>query len=113
MKVIETVFLAESVTTRANNLVMINNAKNEADRKKMSPFAKLGRVAGQSIRGWIRHAMEKLLIQQGVSVCHPLNSPSVTADRNKDFLRKVLLGQFGFGEFMVHNWNNSLEVSAA
>jgi len=103
MKVIETVFLAESVTTRANNLVMINNAKNEADRKKMSPFAKLGRVAGQSIRGWIRHAMEKLLIQQGVSVCH----------RNKDFLRKVLLGQFGFGEFMVHNWNNSLEVSAA
>ena len=48
MKMIETVFLAESVTTRSNNLVMITNPKNEVDRKKQSPFAKIGRVGGQN-----------------------------------------------------------------
>jgi len=90
MKVIDKVFLCESVTTRSNNLVLITHAKNEADRKKQSPYAKLGRVSGQSIRGWLRHAVEKLLIQQGVSVCHPLSTISVTADRTKGYFQEDL-----------------------
>jgi len=90
MKTIETVFLAESVTTRSNYLVMITNAKNEADRKKQSPFTKIGRVGGQTIKGWIRHAMTKLLISNGISVCHPLSRISVTADRNKTAFEKDL-----------------------
>lgn len=93
MKVVETVFLAEAVTTRANHLVMVTNPKSEADRKKMSPFAKIGRIGGQTIRGWVRHAMEKLLLSHGISVCHPLSTLSVTADRNKEyFARDVALG---------------------
>lgn len=90
MKTIDTVFLAESVTTRSNTLVMITNPKNEADRKKQSPFAKVGRVPGQSIKGWLRHAMSKLLIDQGVSVCHPLSEVSVTAERNKEYFEQDL-----------------------
>ena len=65
----------------------------------MSPFAKLGRVAGQTIRGWLRHAMETILIQQGISVCHPLSALSVTADRNKDYFKNDLaLGYHPRGE---------------
>ena len=90
MKTIETVFLAESVTTRSNYLVMITNAKNEADRKKQSPFTKIGRVGGQTIKGWVRHAMTKLLISKGISACHPLSRMSVTADRNKAAFEKDL-----------------------
>ena len=99
IKVIDAVFLAESVTTRSNVLVMINQAKNELERKKMSPYAKLGRVSGQSIRGWLRHALEKLLLQNGVSVCHPLLKVSVTADRNKEYYQRDLaLGYHARGE---------------
>ncbi len=90
MKTIETVFLAESVTTRSNYLVMITNAKNEADRKKQSPFTKIGHIGGQTIKGWIRHALAQLLISNGISVCHPLSRVSVTADRNKIAFEKDL-----------------------
>ena len=93
MKIINTVFLAESVTTRSNLLVMITHPKNEADRKKQAPFSKLGRIGGQTLRGWVRHAMEKLLLQHGVSVCHPLSEISITADRNKDYFQNdIALG---------------------
>jgi hypothetical protein len=90
MRVINYEFLGESVTTRSNNLVMIAKAKNEVDRKKQSPFAKLGRIGGQSIRGWLRHAVEKLLLQNGVSICHPLNTISVTADRTRSHYQEDL-----------------------
>ena len=90
MKVINTVFLAESVTTRSNLLVMITHPKNESERKKQAPFSKLGRIGGQTLRGWLRHAMEKLLLQNGISVCHPLSTISITADRNKDYFKNDL-----------------------
>lgn len=99
MKIIDTVFLAESVTTRSNTLVLITNAKNEADRKKQSPFAKIGRIGGQSIKGWLRHAMAKLLLSNGISVCHPLNRISATAERNKEYFETDLaLGYHSRGE---------------
>jgi hypothetical protein len=87
MKVIDYEFLGESVTTRSNNLVLITHAKNEMDRKKQSPFAKLGRIGGQTLRGWLRHAIEQLFLQNGVSVCHPLNTISVTADRTRPYFQ--------------------------
>mgnify|MGYP005629106875 CR=1 FL=1 len=67
---------------------MINKAQNERDRRQMSPYAKVGRIAGQTLRGWLRHAMEKLLISNGVSVCHPLSRISATSDRNKDYFKE-------------------------
>ncbi|MHA1651753.1 MAG: hypothetical protein ACTSYB_16290 [Candidatus Helarchaeota archaeon] len=39
----------------------------------------------------MRHAVEKLLLQNGISVCHPLSTISITADRNKDYFRNDLL----------------------
>ncbi|NVM53921.1 MAG: hypothetical protein HWN66_09480 [Candidatus Helarchaeota archaeon] len=99
MKIFDTVFLAESVTTRANNLVMITHPKNERDRKKVSPFTKIGRIGGHTIKGWIRHAMAKLLISHGISVCHPLSKISITGDRNKEYFKKDLaLGYHSRGE---------------
>jgi len=84
-KIIQAVLLCESFTNRSNVLVMFNHAKNELERKHISPFAKIGRISGQSLRGWLRHAIEKLLLQHGVSVCHPLAQMSVTSDRNKKY----------------------------
>ena len=89
-KVIETAFLGESVTNRSNALVMFTHAKNESERKKQSPFTKVGRIGGQTIKGWIRHAMAKLLISRGVSACHPLLGSSVTSDRNKEYFKSDL-----------------------
>ena len=85
LQIIKGMFLAESITTRSNNLVMIANPKNQMERKKMTPYAKIGRVGGQTIRGWLRHAMEKILLDYGVSVCHPLPKNTITSDRNKEF----------------------------
>ncbi|MHA1650101.1 MAG: hypothetical protein ACTSYB_07890 [Candidatus Helarchaeota archaeon] len=43
--------------------------------------------------------MEKLLLQHGVSVCHPLSTISITADRNKDYFKNDLaLGYHPRGE---------------
>jgi len=99
MKVIKTVFLAESVTTRSNNLVMITHPKNSTERKKMSPYSKVGRVGGQSIRGLLRKGMESLLLENKISVCHPLSKISITGDRNKDYYEEDLsLHYHGRGE---------------
>lgn len=87
-KIIETVLLCESFTNRDNVLVMFSHAKNELERKRTSPFAKTGRISGQTLRGWLRHAIEKLLLQQGISVCHPLTQISVTGARNKEYFNK-------------------------
>lgn len=84
-KIIETVLLCESFTNRSNVLVMFNHPRNELERKRITPFAKVGRLSGQTLRGWLRHAVEKLLLQQGVSVCHPLTRISVTSARNKKY----------------------------
>ena len=98
-KIIDMVFLCESVTTRSNLMVMISHPKTALDRKRMSPYAKLGRISGHTVRGWLRHAAEKLLIQHGVSICHPLAKISVTNDRNKKYYAKDLeLGYHPRGE---------------
>ena len=89
-KVFDLVFLCEAVVTRNNLLVMIPQPKSAAARKKMSPYAKLGRISGHTVRGWLRHAAEKLLIEHGVSVCHPLSRMSVTNKRNKGYFKKDL-----------------------
>lgn len=97
--VIPSILLCESFTNRSNVLVMVGQAKNERDRRQTSPFAKVGRIAGQTIRGWIRHAMEKLLLLNGVSVCHPISKISATSDRNKDyFKRDLVVGYHSRGE---------------
>jgi len=87
-KFIETTFLAKAVTNRNNPLVMIPVAKNERDRKQTSPFAKLGFISGTTLRGWLRHALEKLLLGHGVSVCHNIPDDSVTAARNKEYYKE-------------------------
>ena len=102
-QVIQATLLCESFTNRSNILVMINHAKNERDRKLTSPYAKVGRVSGHTIRGWLRHAMEKLLIESGVSVCHPLPRISVSggnsSKRNREyFTRDLALGYHARGE---------------
>lgn len=84
-KIIQTVLLCESFTNRSNVLVMFSHARNELERKRITPFAKVGRISGQTLRGWLRHAVEKLLLQNGVSVCHPLTRISVTSTRNKKY----------------------------
>jgi hypothetical protein len=88
-QIIPATLLCESFTNRSNVLVMVGQAKSERDRRQTSPYAKVGRIAGQTLRGWIRHAMEKLLIQNGVSVCHPISKISVTggnsSKRNRDY----------------------------
>jgi hypothetical protein len=89
-KVFDLVFLCEAVVTRNNLLVMIPQPKSAAARKKVSPYAKLGRVSGHTMRGWLRHAAEKILIEHGVSVCHPLSRMSVTNKRNIDYYKKDL-----------------------
>lgn len=88
MKVLECMFLAKAVSNRSINLVMINAPKNDADRKKMTPYAKVGRLGGQSIRGWIRFGLERLLIENGVSPCHPLAENSITGSRNKEYFKE-------------------------
>ncbi len=87
-KCIETTFLAKAVTNRNNPLVMIPVAKNERDRKQTSPFAKLGFISGTTLRGWLRHAIEKLLLEHEVSVCHNIPDDSVTAARNKIYYKE-------------------------
>lgn len=98
-KVIPTVLVCESFTNRSNVLVMINQAKSERDRRLTSPYAKIGRISGQTIRGWIRHSMEKLFISNGVSVCHPISQISATNKRNKEYFKADLaLGYHSRGE---------------
>jgi len=102
-KIIPAVMLCESFTNRSNILVMMNNAQNERERKQTSPYAKVGRIAGQTIRGWLRHAMEKLLLENGVSVCHPLSSISIrggnSSKRNQEYYdRDLSLGYHPRGE---------------
>ena len=59
----------------------------------LSGFTKLGRISGKTLRGWLRHAMEKLLLKNGVSVCHPLPANTVTNERNKKYYEDdALLG---------------------
>jgi hypothetical protein len=87
-RIIQAIFVCESFTNRNNVLVMFTHAKNELERRRMSPFSKIGRISGQTLRGWLRHAVEKLLLQNGVSVCHPLSGISVTGSRNKEYFNK-------------------------
>ncbi|NVM29077.1 MAG: hypothetical protein HWN65_09545 [Candidatus Helarchaeota archaeon] len=98
-QIIRFTLLCESFTNRSNVLVMVGQAKNERDRRQTSPFAKVGRIAGQTIRGWIRHTMEKLLLMNGVSVCHPISKISATSDRNKEYFKEDLtLGYHSRGD---------------
>ncbi len=97
--IIPAILLCESFTNRSNVLVMVGQAKSERDRKQTSPYAKVGRIAGQTIRGWIRHAMEKLLLTNGVSVCHPISKISATSDRNKNYYKEdLVIGYHSRGE---------------
>ncbi|MFX1293339.1 MAG: hypothetical protein ACFFD2_00575, partial [Promethearchaeota archaeon] len=96
---IRTTLLCESVTNRSNVLVMITHATNDRDRKQTSPYVKVGRISGQTLRGWIRHAMEKLLISNGVSVCHPISKISATSSRNIHYFKEDLaIGYHSRGE---------------
>ncbi len=87
-KIIETTFLAHAVTNRNNPLVMIGTAKSERDRKQTSPFAKVGFLSGNTLRGWLRHAFEKLLLSHGVSICHNMPEDALTAARNKVYYKE-------------------------
>ena len=83
MKKLRLLFICDEVTTRSDIFVRFNNSKGIEDQRKLSNYTKLGRIPATSIRGWIRHSMESLLIENGISVCHPLNEISVTADKTK------------------------------
>jgi len=79
--------------------VRYNRSQGIEDQKKLSNFVKLGRIPSESIRGWIRHGMEKLLLKLGVSVCHPLPSNTMTSDRNKEvFANDLTLHYHARGE---------------
>ena len=83
-------FIAESICTRTDILVRYNRSQGIEDQKKLSAFTKLGRIPAESIRGWVRHGMEKLLLNHGVSPCHSLPSNTMTSDRNKEVFKKDL-----------------------
>jgi len=90
MKVIQTTFLGESVTTRSNIFVRFARSQGIADQKKLSNFIKLGRIPSESLKGWLRNAFEYVLLKHGISVCHPLPANTITADRNKEAYKKDL-----------------------
>lgn len=90
MQIIKTFFLAEQVTTRSNIYVKFSQSQGIANQKKMSNYVKLGRIPSESIRGWIRNAMEHLLLENGVSICHPLPENTITAERNKPLYKEDL-----------------------
>ena len=99
MKVINTVFICGSLTTRQDLFVTFGNSHGIFDQRKLSGFTKLGRFSGKTLRGWLRHGMEKLLLQNGITVCHPLPANTITNTRNKDYYKKDLaLGYHGRGE---------------
>ena len=77
-------FYGESISTGTDIFVRYNRSQGIEDQKKLSNYVKLGRIPAESIKGWIRHAMEKLLLSLGISVCHPLPSNTMTSDRNKE-----------------------------
>jgi len=83
-------FIAESICTRTDILVRFNRSQGIEDQKKLSAFTKLGRIPAESIRGWLRHGMEKLLLSFGLSTCHPLPSNTMTSDRNKEVFKDDL-----------------------
>ena len=94
MKVIEMVLLAESITTRSDMFVTFNNSQGIHDQKTLSGYTKLGRIPAETLRGWVRNAMEKLLLMKGVSICHPLPQNVIVNPRNKEYYEKDLLNGY-------------------
>ena len=83
-------FIADAITNRSDIFVRFGPSQGIEDQKKLSNFVKLGRISGETIRGWIRNAMEHLLLEHGISICHPLPENTITADRNKEAYKKDL-----------------------
>jgi len=50
--------IAEAVSTRTDMLVRFHKSQGIEDQKTISNFTKLGRIPGESLKGWIWHGME-------------------------------------------------------
>ncbi|MHA1250161.1 MAG: RAMP superfamily CRISPR-associated protein [Candidatus Helarchaeota archaeon] len=93
MKILDFYLIIESVSTGTDIYSRFGRSQGIQDQQTLSSFIKLGRVPGSTIRGWVRHAMEKMLLTDGVSVCHPLPENTITASKNKErFLRDLEMG---------------------
>ncbi|MHA1269822.1 MAG: RAMP superfamily CRISPR-associated protein [Candidatus Helarchaeota archaeon] len=90
MKKLNLYFISESISTSTDIYARFNSSKGIQDQKIISSFVKLGRLPSSSIRGWIRHAMEKLLLKHGISICHPLPENVMTAKTNQKRLEADL-----------------------
>ncbi|MHA1271768.1 MAG: hypothetical protein ACTSPY_18420 [Candidatus Helarchaeota archaeon] len=88
MRILNFTIIIESVSTRNDIFVKFDKSKGIQDQKTLSNFIKLGHVPSTTLRGWIRHAMEILLIKNGLSICHPLPKNTITAERNKKMYAK-------------------------
>ncbi len=99
MKTINVVFLCESITTRQDLFVTFGNSHGIFDQKKLSGYTKLGRIPGKTLKGWLRHGMEKLLLKMGISICHPLPANTITNERNKKYYKEdMAIGYHPRGE---------------
>ncbi len=90
MKKIEVIFICGSFTSRQDLFVTFGNSHGILDQRKLSGFTKLGRISGKTLRGWLRHGLEKLLLLNDVSVCHPLPSNTIVNERNKKYYKEDL-----------------------
>jgi len=90
MKKLNLLFACDEVTTHSDVFVRFNKSQGIEDQRKISNFTKIGRIPASSIRGWIRHGMESLLIGNDISVCHPLSDISVTAEKTKTMYQNDL-----------------------
>ncbi|MHA1752626.1 MAG: RAMP superfamily CRISPR-associated protein [Candidatus Helarchaeota archaeon] len=99
MKVLNFNILIETVSTRSDIYMKFDSSKGIQDQKSLTNFLKLGHIPATSLRGWIRHGMEKLLLSHGISVCHPLPKNTITSDQNKqNFIADQELGYHPRGE---------------
>ena len=90
MDVLNLTFIADSINTRSDMFVRFGPSKGIEDQKTLSNFTKLGRVSGSSIRGYLRHGVEKLLLREKISVCHPLPANVIVNERNKKIYERDL-----------------------
>ena len=83
-------FLSKGVYTGNDMYVHFDRSQGAEDQKKISSIVKLGHVPASSIKGWLRSGLEALLLEHGISVCHPMPRNTMTNPRNLELYKKNL-----------------------
>ncbi len=91
MKILNFRFLSKSMTFRQDIYTNYQKSQGANDQKSLSNFVKYGRIPASSLKGCLRHGMEKMLLECGISICHPLPQNTITNKRNKEIYEKDLM----------------------